>query len=356
MMFQSVSIKNFRGFQDFRLEGLERFNLLLGRNNAGKTSILEAMFLLLGPTNPQLTLTINAFRGIEQYKAEADDLWGWLFYDKQIDKPIVLEAKLRTGKRRTLTIKLGAAKTVRLPKAKAGGRNYSGGTASTDLPPGQLTFDLAFEGGDRVLSKAILRETSVSQEKNGQVELPSSVFVPAKTGYSHDNPERYSKLEETQDEHSILPFLQYLEPRLKRLTVLVTGAGPVLHGNIGLSKLIPLPMMGEGIGRLLTLLLAIVESKGGMVLIDEIEVGFHYSVLKNVWLAVIKAARQFDVQLFATTHSWECLKAANEAFDEQRPYDFAAQRMDVDKLGRLRSTVLDEETIVTARKSGMELR
>ncbi len=75
MMFQSVSIKNFRGFQDFRLEGLERFNLLLGRNNAGKTSILEAMFLLLGPTNPQLTLTINAFRGIEQYKAEADDLW-----------------------------------------------------------------------------------------------------------------------------------------------------------------------------------------------------------------------------------------------------------------------------------------
>lgn len=59
-MFRKLSIDRFRGFKRLRMEGLERFNLVLGRNNVGKTAFLEAIFLLVGPTNPELPLKIGA--------------------------------------------------------------------------------------------------------------------------------------------------------------------------------------------------------------------------------------------------------------------------------------------------------
>ncbi len=92
--------------------------------------------------------------------------------------------------------------------------------------------------------------------------------------------------------------------------------------------MIPVPYMGEGIGRLLSILLAIANARGGVALIDEIENGLHYSVQKQVWQAIAHAARQNDVQVFATTHSYECINAAYEAFASSEPYDFALHRLD----------------------------
>ena len=62
-----------------------------------------------------------------------------------------------------------------------------------------------------------------------------------------------------------------------------------IHGDIGLPLLLPIPLMGEGLRRLLSLLLAIANLKDGIVLIDEIENGFHYSVHKKVWQAIASA-------------------------------------------------------------------
>jgi AAA15 family ATPase/GTPase len=69
-MFRSLSICGFRGFQDLRVDDLDRFSLFLGPNNVGKTAVLEAIFLMAGPTNPDLPLRVNAFRGIEQFPLE----------------------------------------------------------------------------------------------------------------------------------------------------------------------------------------------------------------------------------------------------------------------------------------------
>ena len=114
-------------------------------------------------------------------------------------------------------------------------------------------------------------------------------------------------------------------------------------------------MMGEGIGRLLTLLLAISEAKGGLVMIDEIETGFHYSILSDVWRAIGQMAREANVQIFATTHSWECLKAAHESYSQSDAYDFRLHRLDREN-SDVTLTAYDREMIKTALASGMELR
>jgi AAA15 family ATPase/GTPase len=52
--------------------------------------------------------------------------------------------------------------------------------------------------------------------------------------------------------------------------------------------------------------------KNGILLIDEIENGFHFSSLKVLWKALLKTSKAYDVQIFATTHSYECIAALSE--------------------------------------------
>jgi AAA15 family ATPase/GTPase len=90
-------------------------------------------------------------------------------------------------------------------------------------------------------------------------------------------------------------------------------------------------------------------------MVDEIESGFHYSVVKDVWTAVGKLAREANVQVFAATHSWECLKAAHGAFSECKNYDFRLHRLDrMD--GETTSSTYDGQMLSTALESGTELR
>ena len=85
----------------------------------------------------------------------------------------------------------------------------------------------------------------------------------------------------------------------------------MIWGDIGLRELVPLAVMGDGMSRLARLVLAIADAPGGLVLVDEIETGLHHTVLSDVWRVVDEAARQFETQVVATTHSYECIRAAH---------------------------------------------
>ena len=122
-----------------------------------------------------------------------------------------------------------------------------------------------------------------------------------------------------------------------------------------MSRLVPVPLIGEGMRRLLSIVLAIANAPGGIVLIDEIENGLHYSVLPNVWKALADAARRNDVQVFAATHSWECLRAAHEVFSQEEPYDFRYYRLDRED-GEVTCVAYDREMIETSLTMGMEAR
>jgi AAA15 family ATPase/GTPase len=87
-MFRALSITGFRGFSKLKIPQLDRFNLFLGQNNVGKTALLEAIFLLVGPTTPELTVRISGFRGIEQFRNDPEELWGWFFYNKNLKSTI----------------------------------------------------------------------------------------------------------------------------------------------------------------------------------------------------------------------------------------------------------------------------
>jgi AAA15 family ATPase/GTPase len=125
--------------------------------------------------------------------------------------------------------------------------------------------------------------------------------------------------------------------------------------DIGLSEMLPLAQVGEGVYHLATILGNLIGEKTDVLLIDEIENGLHHSVHRQIWAGLAKVAKELNVQIFATTHSGECLQAAHWAFLERKPYDFRVIQLFRSE-GAVQGRVLDQEHIEAAIEADIELR
>ncbi|MBK9095241.1 MAG: AAA family ATPase [Anaerolineae bacterium] len=137
-MYTRFEIVNFRGFDHLMLDPLARVNLIAGKNNVGKTALLEALFLHIGAHNPELPLRVNAIRGIERFPLQPDEVWGWFFYDKRTDRSIQICSLDDQGLNRSLAMRLAPSETV----TQAGN-----GNGSRSRPTGFITTDVSTRPG-----------------------------------------------------------------------------------------------------------------------------------------------------------------------------------------------------------------
>jgi hypothetical protein len=352
-MLQSFSAENFRCFKSLTVEPLARINLIGGKNNVGKTSFLEALFLHYGPPSHSRHL-MDFLRTLEHFSIGRGEFWEWLFRNKKPDSTIRLKSSGDNGLTRELTIRLVEPDTIALPKEVPG-------TGTAELP-GRYELRLNYaekdETGDTQQEFVLSPSGTASRTKStSKSPIPSApwMYLGASALQDPDDAERFGQLEKIGREREIVATLQLLEPRISRLALIVSAGVPILHGEIGIGHMIPVRLMGEGIRRLLSIALAIANCSGGICLIDEIENGLHYSVMKDVWKAVACAARKTDVQLFATTHSWECLVKCHEAFADDETYDFRWHRLQ-NVRGEVQAVSHDREMIEAAIYSGVEIR
>ena len=315
-MYRKIKIENFRGIGRLEFKDLGQFNLVVGQNNSCKTTVLESIFLLTGPTNPYLALTINAFRG---FHLTNDYSWSLIFNKLDTRLPLKLYGEVITPvEKRYLTIKPLREAAIPGPgEIPAHFITGSSRTVPVDRING-LSFDYSIKKGK---SKESL-EFNSSVRWNGkslQRDLPGNykdslkgIFVNANYGFG-DNTRRFNDIQIKKQEEKILKILQRIEPGIHDLSV---GSDDILYCDVGFDELVPVNMAGEGINRLLSIILAIYEASGGIVLIDEVENGFHYSALEFLWNAIFESAREFNVQIFASTHSFENIRAYSSAYEK----------------------------------------
>ena len=117
----------------------------------------------------------------------------------------------------------------------------------------------------------------------------------------------------------------------------------------------PLQLLGEGISRLLPIMAAIETARNGALFIDEVETGLHHAVMRDVWKAIMEAAKRSRTQIFATTHSRECIEAAFEAAASMQRYELGMHRLErVD--GRIEAITYDKESLQAALDADLEVR
>lgn len=358
-MYHSFEVNNYRCFSKLALAKLERVNLIAGKNNVGKTALLEALFLHCGAYNPELALRVNAFRGIESIKVEfgrwAETPWDSLFREFDSSKSIELIGEDDLTGRRILRLKtvLGSEELARISHSFRYDLEKSEGASPSPVQVLELEYE---EGERRGRYYLILDPKAVKIEPIPPAPPFPAFFQGARMRIPfREEAERFGRLEIHGKQDVVLQVLQLIEPRLKRLAVVVVAGEPMLHGDIGAGRLMPLPVMGEGMVRLASLVLHIGNAPNGVVLVDEFENGLHHSILPKVWRAIGEVARQFNTQVFATTYSWECIVAAHRAFSESERYDFRLHRLErVDET--IRVVTYDQEALEAAIETGLEVR
>jgi len=332
-MYKKIGIKNFRGITNLELNNLRQFNLFVGKNNCGKTSLLESIFLISNPSNPFSPVLIQNIRG--HYITQSYS-WTVIFNKMDIEFPIRLTGELLKPKEiRTLTIKILPGKNVTQPTYEP--------------------IDLSQKGSRREFLENIIGlsiDFSISKNREKKLTYESEIWLGKENKLETGPPGNYNEtLKSTflppvilptnisaqfnevlikKQEEKILKILKTVEPRLVDLSL---GAENILYCDMGFPKLLPFSSAGEGLHKLLAIILAIYENSGGVVLIDEIENGLHYSTQAILWEAVFEAATAFNVQVFASTHSYETVKTFSAAYEKLK-----------DKNDKLRLFRLENET------------
>jgi len=331
-MIQNLTIENFKALKHVKMKELANVNILLGKNNSGKTAVLEALFLFSTSYNPEGTLNrLYTLRGYKRDYGEEkyEEIWNSLFYNWDHSKEISIEAEefseeemlipgIEGLNKRILYIKsiiensLDESNDIEIIESSDFMENLVG-----------LLFEYRLADGD-VIKREVkgLRPAAIMRANYYSKKEQNVVLVPARGMQEPDYEAiRYSQLEIANRHNDVLDALRIIEPELRRLIVVAKRRGGVIYGDIGYENPIPLPMMGDGMLHTLAIALAIANNKNGLVLIDEIENGLHHSVLTNVWKMIFQTSRKLNIQVFVATHSDECIKAAYEAVESLECYD-----------------------------------
>lgn len=336
-MYTKLKIRNFRCFRSLDVEKLGLVNLITGANNVGKSALLEVLFLHCGAYNPELGIRLNVLRMPELSNLplvrEQSLLWESLFNDFDTHQEIEIESEDSDRGQRKMILSTSASKeAISQIDPQAIGNS---GRPATDTAPAigsdSLSIEWAGLEGNNGRVNLVVDGKGLRFEPTPPMPPFSTEYLTARNRNSAiKEAEQFGKLEVQGKQDVLVEALRLIEPRIKRLAVVVLPFGPMIHADIGLSRMLPLPMLGEGMGRMASLMLAIAQNAGGVVLIDELENGIHFKVLPRLWEAVAEASRRFRTQLFVTTHSRECVVAAHRVFAESS-YDFLLFRLELDE-------------------------
>ena len=331
-MYKRVHIKNFRGLRELMIDDLGRVNLIVGENGVGKTSLLEAIWLLLNAGESVQSVSFDEVRGGRFAALTADENWPLLFHRLDLGEQVSIVVREADGLKTSLQLGPGRSRSYwyrqadptmgKTPAIREAQEPYSAGNSTPDFPHGVF---VSTHREASLMDLAVRFLTTIGPAKIGDL---------------------------VRDLQRVLPSLRGLDldfgPK--------EDGPPVIVADVGLARPLPLPLLGDGVAHLLEVLLAVHFAASGVALIDEVESGLHHQNLVAMWEAINRASFERNTQVFATTHSWECIDAAISAFAESHPSDFRLHRLEKDDAGTVRAVTFSHNQAHAALDLNLEVR
>jgi predicted ATPase len=342
-MIESLHVSGFKLFRDITLPRLGRLNLFVGENNTGKSCLLEAINLYAGRTPITDVLQTAAARS-----GEAPGPWAPVDLTEEgtsLTHP-VFDLFHRAGRAFTEGIiieKIGDRSPLRvqcLPHRvvtdEEGYRRYIPLTQGDAIPPEGVEMALRVYRGDKqvgLITRRLLplRGRIPVGEAFANEDALSVAFLPARGLSVEKASSMWDALIQGPGQELVLEWLRMLDARIEDLAYVAgrLGSSP----RLALLKVegqgrIPLRSMGDGLTKLFHIALAVASAPKGVLLIDEFENGLHWKVQGDLWIALAKAAREFNVQVFCTTHSRDCIESFAAAVKDAGPDGASIYRLE----------------------------
>ncbi|QTR47598.1 AAA family ATPase [Thiothrix litoralis] len=311
-MLDSLHIKNFRCFEDLTIPSLGRVNLIVGKNNSGKSTLLEAIALFSQHGHSQALKDIAKMRGE-------------VFSKKTLS---ILEGDSYIG-----------------DSSKKNHIQYKHHSQNGRV-------DVSVVINDKNLTEKHVHE-QLFPEDNHTFSFIKTTIYPEK-----ELAKAWDKIRIQKKDQLLKNALQIIDKNID--DVFYTTNQVTMVSVAGEEEARSIKSMGEGMSRLLQIFLYAYQAKGGYLMIDEFENGLHYSIQEDVWEKLFKLAKELDIQVFATTHSEDTVKAfckvslADEEVDGK--LISLGRSAAIADNGKILADVYDEKTLVWIVQSGMEVR
>lgn len=329
MRLRNISIQNFRSFNRFEVKGLGRVNLLVGTNNSGKTTVLEAVNILMANGDFSAIWFTHLRRG-EDFFGERDPATATT--GRQVDiRRLFRGHEIEVGKSFQVSAESdfgGLGMTARIEDYRSPQQQMfeseSLPVESSEelLPPLSLSLDWTY-GPGKELRIPISRRGGVSSDairrSSGRLISPEPYpiqFVTASSLTAEAVASMFEDIVLTPEEDLVTDAMRIIEPDIERIAssgservrsgLRLASRGGVLVRIKGVKDRVPIGSMGDGIWRMLGLALSAVQAGNGILLVDEIDTGLHHTVMEDMWRFLYACSKRYNIQIIATTHSWDC--------------------------------------------------
>ncbi|MDE5639326.1 MAG: ATP-binding protein, partial [Odoribacter sp.] len=284
-MVEKLKFENFKGFQKIELSELKPITLISGKNNTGKSSILEGMFLYFDHIAPDSFSKINYFRGTI-FPNGSLGMWESAFY--QMDTKQTMRIFIETD---------GIPSCLEYVRDDSfippNDINMTPEMMNQIISSAKSSYTLKFqyqkesysEDGHFIASSANIIRNITTNLENNQIELmPNTYFINSAIMNNNSSiiAEWFGRLEVKGKKQQILDTLALIEPEICDLSTIASNSQVQLYAKIG-QQMLPLRLAGDGLNKLLYIVLLITANPHSILLIDEIETGFHYSMFSKLW-------------------------------------------------------------------------
>ncbi|WP_110515854.1 AAA family ATPase [Herpetosiphon llansteffanensis] len=351
--FDQFTIHTFRGIRELTLQGLGQVNLLVGMNNSGKTSILEALAVYCQANNPIEWIRVaqrRDGRGNSLARETILESIKWLFPQTKIDSNQFYEGSIALSSQGQFNIHhinanfkefIGYNQKM-IDQESNSNDIYEQKGADILIEANQYTNQHSLFSGspyNPIHTKFQIWENEPFRYRSLKPiqTLLSSYFIsPISHWFEETQKNTFSEIVVENNRNELIDILHAIEPNIKNIEILQLANSAakfyVEHKKIGLA---PINTFGDGLRRILTIALAIQSVKGGVLLIDELETAIHQSVLGSIFTKVVSLCKKYDVQLFVTTHSLEAVDAL-----------ISANQSDLSAISAYHLDTKDHQTIV----------
>lgn len=357
-LYKDITIKNFRGISELKLEGLKSVNVFLGRNNFGKTTILESVFLLSGMSNASLPSRVNTFRDPAQSFNPLGQI-EYIFHNVQLQNKPTITGILTDKQYRSMCISLSDTKTIQGPIVRNGmlmsseqkvkaiclSINSDYGTINSD---GKIVNKRSFKCDFCTYENGQYSQDNVK----GYQEFLSAQYIASDTSAFQISDE-LSSLIRANRKDDVLELVRLFDSRITNVEVLPDSTYIAFNG---VDKLIPISMCGDGLKKFLYIISCVAGRKNKVLLIDEIDNGIHFSVYPLLWKSIINLAKKNEIQLMITTHSKEVLQELTNSINSENKDDVSVYTITKNKDDVMHSYRYDGENLKTAIYNHLELR
>ncbi|MEG3922664.1 MULTISPECIES: AAA family ATPase [unclassified Microcoleus] len=374
-MLESFQIHNFRLFKHLEVKNLGRVNLIVGKNNSGKSTFLEAVELYASNASATVMLELVESRQ-ETWFSEAQphsqnfisNPVRHLFFGHKL--PSIGGDGISLGEvSSNIKLRIGAGAYQNKNDDEGTIRKIRISDVEFDEDISNVEVFLVAEEGERTRRifrldrniRDIRRSSRIFYERQ-ESELKYTWQIV----YTANMPNR--KLAALWDLTSLTDLESEVISALRLIDDRVTGVAFVEDVSIGttsdnrvplvkikgIDEPLPLKSMGDGMTRLFHIIVALVNARNGLLLIDEFENGLHWSVQPKVWDIVFQISERLNVQIFATTHSRDCIKGFYQAWNNY-PTLGAFFRLDA-KNESIKATEYTSETLSDSIDMDVEVR